>query len=459
MITFAVAFSWPLFHAMPETAWLSLPGILVIPMWMAAPFGLSVLFKSRFGLVPGALALIALVLVMELGLRRGPLAFPWSLLGHTQAEMFPVNQLASLGGVPLLTLFVLVANLCATWIAAGISGRVRAALPVGVLVAAALIGVGLFAPPEGSKERAPTWRIGLVQPGFPATAWADLDDESRLDTLLLMSESLLTDESHRMAEATAAARAVRFYRADIDVILWPETSLPPHASSRARVQRRVDTSGVPILTGAILDSGAGSYYNAALLFQPHVEVQTYRKERLVPFAERVPLQDRWPWLRRLAVPSGGVAGYARGSGNDLLEIPNGSFGVAICFESLFDDVISRYARRGASLVVILTQDGWWGDSFGYRQHAAFNRLRAIESGLTMVQASVSGISGIIGPDGRMSDRVGWMEQSGRVVTISDRSTNTAYVRFGDWISVIALFAIVVATFVLVLQTYVARKYE
>ena len=450
LITFAVAFQWPLFHTLPETAWLSLPGLLILPMWMAVPFGLSVSFRRRLGPVAGLVCLFALFLLMEFGIRRGPLAFPWPLLGHTQASFSLVNQLAAAGGVPLLTFLVLLVN-------GGVLGLISSSHRrfglVSGLAAAVLLTAAFMISHEGDRVDGSGLRIAIIQPGLPASQWADVLDVSRVDSLLVLSEEALRSAHPNTPRREPAAILAGGGSPRLDAILWPETALPPSAETRDRIRSWSDSTDVPLLTGAILETPGAPYFNAALLFRPGEPPQTYRKERLVPFAEHVPFSGHWPWLRRLAVPSGGVPGYAEGRDNELMEIPEALFGVVICFESLFDDVIRGYAKRGASAIIVLTQDGWWGDSFGYRQHAAFNRLRAIETGLPVIQASVSGISALILPDGRITQRIAWMEAGTEIVTVRPADGTTPFVRFGDWVTMLALGTVLIATALLVLNIY------
>lgn len=438
LITFAVAFQWPLFHEMASTAWLSLPGLLIVPMWMAVPVGLSVPFKNRLGPTAGAATFAALFLLMEFALRRGPLAFPWSLLGHSQAELFPVNQLASIGGVPGLSLFVLLINISLHLLLEAFlhrkeifSGQSRQSALLHPAVAA--LCALLLLSSRSMPDAAPVLRVGIVQPAMASEHWANVRDDARVDSLLQLT-----------------ARLPR----GLDLVLWPETALPPGERSRARLQRWSDSTGTPLLTGAIGAAGRGQFYNAAHLFRPNRVLQTYRKERLVPFAERVPFEGTFPWIDRLAIPSGGVAGYLPGEDNELLDLGGVRFGPMICFESLFDDAGRAYARADAAMLVVLTQDGWWGNSFGYRQHAAFNRLRAIETGLPLVQASVSGVSGLITPSGRFSRRIGWMEKAAFVVDVPARKKNTLFVQLGDWVTILAALVTFAATAVLAVRKYV-----
>lgn len=435
LITFAVAFHWPLFHTYAETALLSAPGLLLIPMWMAVPFGLSHLLRKYGGAAVGLAGLIALYVVMEWGLRRGPFAFPWSLLGHSQAELYPLNGLSRFGGVPLLTAYVLALNALGFVLVARLP---RLVLPFATLV---LVGAAAVLVPVSDRQADSELRIGLVQPAVSAEEWADFDDPRRLGILLALSDTLVAS-----AASAEASRTVPDARRALDLVVWPETALPPgDARSRGAVQRWVDARRVPLLTGAIEASADGRPYNAALLVRPDGNESVYRKRRLVPFAEHVPFQDRWPWVRRLAVPSGGVPGYARGERSEPVEIRTARLGVLICFETLFDDAARLYARRGADVIVAITQDGWWGDSFGYEQHLAFTRLRAIETGRPLVQVSVSGLSAVVGPDGAILDRIGWMERRSATAIVPVAPRRTFYRRAGDWVSPLALTVILVLT--------------
>ena len=447
LVTFAVAFHWPLLHVMPATALLSLPPLLLIPMWIAIPFGVAHMLYLRMGYGLALVAWAAMMILAEFGLRAGPLAFPWMLLGHTQAGIFPVNGLAAYGGVPLLSLLVATSNAA---VALGISGSARAAgLTTAILLAgAAAAGVAGIRIGDGAagvlrivnadeaagvvaalNEDVTSARVGRatrvagIQPAFTPRKWADLADSSRVKSLLDMTRGALQSDP------------------DVDIVVWPETAIPPRPSTRrylALIQALADSAAVPILAGAITTSMEGSAYrNSAVLAAPDTPLRTYDKINLVPFAERVPFAGVIPFLERFAVPAGGVSGYEPGENRTIFEIPGLRFGVLICFETLFSGAARAYARDEADVLVAITQDGWWGDSFVYRQHLAFNRLRSIETGLPMIQAAVSGVSALIYPDGRITVLAGWMERRAWAVDVPPPAAPPPYVRYGDWVTLLA----------------------
>ncbi len=433
LATFGIAFHWPLFHELPATALLSLPPLLVLPMWMALPFGLAHFLYRRRGMAAGVSGWIVLILLAEYGMRAGPLAFPWTLVGHTQAPVAAVNGLAALGGVPLLTLVVLLAN-AALFLA--LHRSVRAAIVPALLCLMLVAAPTIYDTVRQEEDRSHSHarvdrrhgytRVAGVQPSVSPGEWADLDDSRRVTLLLDLSRRAATSDS------------------TIDLIVWPETAIPPRPATRPyinRMQSLVDSTGIPILAGAITTGdGDSAYRNSAVLAMPGLPVRTYDKVNLVPFAEHVPFAGTIPFLERFAVPAGGVSGYQPGENRRIFEIRGLRFGVLICFETLFDDAARNYRREGAEMLVAVTQDGWWGDSFGYRQHLVFNRLRSIETGLPMIQSAVTGISALIHPDGRVEQTAGWMERTVWTVDVPPPAGPPPYLRLGDWLTVLAAIA-------------------
>ena len=435
LTTYAIAFSWPLAHALPQTALLSLAPLLLLPMALALPFAFAWLVRDRLGPRFEVLFFVAAYLAVEGALSRGPLAFPWSLLGHSQAEALAFNQIAEWTGVPGLTLWVLLLN--ATLASALTAARRRRWMLLAAFAALVVLPLGLsryllnrLPAPQG---RVP---VGVVQPATRPLAWADVQNPTRISDLLDLSDSLYRRET---------VPPVLF--------LWPETALPvsrtsgERAAAHQRLQAWADVRRVALLTGAILPAqdadGPMAYFNSALLFQPSRPPARYDKRRLVPLAERVPFVDRLPWLENLAIPAGGVAGYRPGPPREVLRVsaPGSDtldVGVLICFESVFGNAARRYAEQGADVLVVLTQDGWWGRTAGYRQHLAFTRLRAIETRRAVVQVAVTGTSALIGPSGASAFETDWMERTACRADVPLYTGTTFYARHGDLITPLAL---------------------
>ena len=438
LVMYAVAFYWPLCHVLPETAFISLSGLLIVPLMMSVPFALAVPFRKALGSTAGWFALVCCFLLMEGALQHGPFAFPWSLLGHTQSEALRFNQFAAWTGVPGLTLWVLLLNLACLPLIRAATPLARFRQLIGLTLLLALpLGAGLYL--RASLPSAhDTLNVGFVQPAILAQHWADVMDEGRVDTLLRLSEPLLVEPWP-------------------DLLIWPETALPVRTSNTEkalldnRLQGWVEQNHLSLLTGAIVAEAPslpsarsderGHYFNSAVLFSPGTPLRRYDKRRLVPFAERVPLLEHFPWLEALTVPAGGVAGYLPGGAPVAFQLGRHHIGVLICFESVFGNPTRPYVGRKPDLLVVLTQDGWWGRTPGYRQHFAFNRLRAIETRTPVLQVSVTGLSGLILPDGSSVMQTRWMERTARTIAVPTYNADTFYSRHGDWLTSLAALLI------------------
>jgi apolipoprotein N-acyltransferase len=199
--------------------------------------------------------------------------------------------------------------------------------------------------------------------------------------------------------------------------------------------------GIPVLTGAITSSLSetdGYFQNSILLFEPGAALVRAAKNILVPFAEHVPLSGSLPWLRRFAVPAGGVVGYAPGHAPSVVKIHGAPVGVMVCFESAFPGYARRLESLGSEFFVVLTQDGWWRGNGALSQHFAMARFRAAETGRFLVQVGVTGITGLVDDTGRKLSVLPARIPGTTVYRIPLRSNRTVQARLGRWTVPVAL---------------------
>ena len=458
LVMAAIAGHWVLFHEQALTALTSGLGLLLVPLPMTVPFILSALVKRRFGVKVGFAALVAMWLGLEFVVTHGPAALPWLLLGHTQAEAVLFNQFADVGGVGALTLWLWLVNGAVFFLldTKGVPARVGTGVALAALVLAPVFyGTWRLDRLETPSDYA---SVGIVQPAVSPEEWADVTNGARVD--------LLASLSRRMVREAGASSP--------DLIVWPETALPVYFDARRQRQlyERLGAwtaeQGTALLTGAITryDSAPAltvepvvaeryaevtPYYNSALLFGPG-PTQQYDKIHMIPFAERVPLVEWRAALAALGVASGGVGAYGLGQERTLFAAGEHTFGSLICYESLFGDHARRLVERGAEFLVVLSQDGWWGESAGYQQHLALSRLRAIETRRAVVMSAVTGTSGVIAPDGRVTPTADWMEQKAAIVSVPALSGTTYYAEHGDWLGRLGLLASALALIAWLLVT-------
>jgi len=111
----------------------------------------------------------------------------------------------------------------------------------------------------------------------------------------------------------------------------------------------------------------------------------------------------------------------------------------ICYESVFGEYLTKYVEKGAGIIVIITNDGWWRNTPGYKQHLSFARLRAIESRRSIARAANTGISAFINQRGDLLQTTEWWTEDAIKGTLNSSNEITFYVKYGDYIARISLF--------------------
>jgi apolipoprotein N-acyltransferase len=346
--------------------------------------------------------------------------FPWGTLGYTQSRQLAVIQIAELGGVWAVSFVVFAVN-------AALAGcltleRRRAAIGLG-LAGALVAGTLAFGVSRLGQPPPPdALTIALVQPAIEQPLkW---DEEYTAMTLSIYGN--LT--------RSAAARHP-------DLIVWPETASPT-LLRRDEVLLTALTdlssrSGVPLLVGSVDAEGDSppELRNTAFLVTGRGIVGRYDKIYLVPFGEFVPLA--------------GLIGFVRGWATFISELTPGSravvfpgppapFGVVICYEGVFPELVRRFVTGGARLMVNMTNDGWFGRTSGPLQHLAMYPFRAVEHRTAVVRAANTGVSAFIAPTGRIVSTLGLFERGVLLRRVPLRSVETLYTRWGDWLAYLAV---------------------
>jgi apolipoprotein N-acyltransferase len=183
-------------------------------------------------------------------------------------------------------------------------------------------------------------------------------------------------------------------------VVWPESAVPRLLTQDAAYRQGVVTfaqvRGIWLVLNSIASGQEGEYFNSMFAISPRGELSRYDKVHLVPFGEYVPPWARLPFLRPLVRE---VGGFTPGEGARLLPGPTGPFAPAVCYEVAFPLHAASQVRQGASLLVTVTNDGWYGFSAAPYQHLALTILRAVENRRYLVRAANTGISAIVDPQG------------------------------------------------------------
>jgi len=182
-------------------------------------------------------------------------------------------------------------------------------------------------------------------------------------------------------------------------------------------------------------------YNTAVQLDTSSRISFHHKGKLVPGAEIIPYTWLFGFLEKFSLDMGGTSGtLGRGTVRAVFVNPENGFriGPIICYESIYSAYVAEYVRNGANMLTIITNDAWWGDTEGYRQHEQYARLRAIETRRWVARSANTGISCFIDPLGKVYQAQPWNTASAIKMIIPKEDAMTLYVQWGDWLSVIAI---------------------
>ena len=377
--------------------------------------------------------------------------FPWLLLGHGFSGDIWAVQWYEYTGIFGGTLWVLVSNIAIFEIlrTRTTTAKVRASI---IILLPILLSVALlwsYKPSERSTE------ITVIQPNVPcyedereaSGKMQPTGDIMRLiakvpatSAFMLMPESALTyipgvgsiDEAHMKGMTP-------FFDAFVGD-KHPNTKLITGASTTVRYGDSQATN-----TARYYD-GYGWYdrYNSALLINDKGEVEDiYHKGRLVIGVEAVPMKGMFDFLE---IDLGGITGQLGwGTEHAIFSNQGVNIGPSICYEGLYGNYFAGFAREGAEVMALVSNDGWWGNTPGHKRLFDFCRLRAIETRRAIARSANTGISGFISPTGeKIGERLEWNEEGVLTAEVELRSDKTIYTIYGDWVARIATFVAVLA---------------
>ncbi len=182
-------------------------------------------------------------------------------------------------------------------------------------------------------------------------------------------------------------------------------------------------------------------YNTAMQLEPEGKISLHHKSKLVPGVEKMPFPAIFKHLENFAIDLGGTSGSLGMQDKPVVFTRNNSKPViapVICYESIYGDYLSHDIRLGASLIFIITNDGWWSDTPGYRQHLAYGTLRAIEFRRSIARSANTGISCFINQRGDILQPTTWWTPDAIKGTLNSNDSLTLYACTGDIIGKICI---------------------
>ena len=344
--------------------------------------------------------------------------FPWNLFGYTWLGLMSIAQFVSVIGPYGLTFLTIFwgASLGYLYI-----HKKQAFLmsSISILIFAVVFTYGFLRISHNVVEFNEDVQIRIVQPNIAqAEKWKPSRLADNFETHLMLSEGKNNDKK--------------------TIIVWPETAIPPSLiyslTAKERFKNLLNDQTILLAGGLSITSAAESkqreYHNALFLMDSiNPPDRVYNKSHLVPFGEYIPFQEYLTFIK----PVVDFAGFNQGRGATTINIEGfPSFSPQICYEIIFPNRAINKKQNRPDYILTVTNDAWYGDSAGPRQHFSIARFRAIEQGLPVIRSANTGISGVIDPWGRIIDKIPLLE-SGNIESLlpNPLAETTLYSRFGD----------------------------
>lgn len=370
-------------------------------------------------------------------------SFPWLNIGNGMSNFTAYIQIASIIGSYGISLFVVAINVFLFLIYRDVleKKKIPAAYSLATILLIAVPLIYGVITLSSFHEKARSIKVGVVQPNLdPYDKWAGESLDPIFQSYIDASQEL--------------------YKQKIDLLIWPETALPVYivepvyAPYWSAIRKMTDSSGVSLLTGmpdlrifkpadkkphdVKYSRVTGVYYatyNAIYLLNPNTEsLQRYGKIKLVPFGERVPFVDQIPMLGDLMRWGVGLSGWNVGEEMTVFntQLPERKdsvkVGGVVCYESIYPDQVAKLASLGAQLLVVVTNDSWYGNTSGPYQHRDYAKMRAIENRRYVIRAANGGISCVIDPCGRIVSQTKMYEKTTYTGEVYASGITTFYTR-------------------------------
>ena len=399
----------------------------------------------------GYLAFIVCWLSFEYLHLNWDLSWPWLTLGNVFANVPSIVQWYEYTGVLGGSLWVLLVNILV--VTAWNSGPVSYQKKKWIFPACVVLAPVLFSFYLGKTKyfinQKNTQEIVIIQPNIdPYTDKFNIGYEQQLTDFIALAKTKLTQNTalligpetalqeaiwENKLEATYSVRVFRELQQqfpNLNILVGASTyKMFVHGEQKTATARQIRNEQV------FYDA-----YNSAVFIPDSGQVQVYHKTKLVPGAEKTPYPKLLDKLAGLMLDLGGTSG-SLGTKNKVrqFEVNEMIIQPLICYESIYGDL----PKENANLIAIITNDGWWKNTAGYKQHFEYARLRGVEQRKMIIRSANTGISGVISPYGEVIVTTNWDEAICINTDVILNNEVTFYSMFGDYIGRLSVFVAVI----------------
>lgn len=441
-----------------STGFGAVAAIIINTCLMCLPWWGYINLKKSWKPWPSLLGLIAFWLCFEWVHLNWSISWPWLTLGNGLSSITPMIQWYAYTGVAGGSLLIWIMNILAFQFL--LAQQKRKLVQVGIFSASILLLWLLV----GWMSYLSQWNPGkentkenmvVVQPNIdPYQKFESLTAAQQIEKLVSISKSKINSNTSMLVWPETAMSAAdwqdnilvnRYYQPVFQLLQqYPNLQLVSGIETFKRY-------GTTAATATARKTEEGIYYdafNAAIQLQAKKEATAmatmqapvfYNKSKLVPGVETLPsfLRFMAPVFEQFG---GSTGGYGVSDTPVVFRHPLYEQNAApiICYESVYGEYVSDYVKRGANVLTIMTNDGWWGNTDGHKQHLQYARLRAIETRRWVARSANTGISAFIDPFGKIVQELGWDQAGALQQSVYTNNELSFYVQHGDYIFKIAV---------------------
>ncbi|MEP7319592.1 MAG: apolipoprotein N-acyltransferase [Panacibacter sp.] len=426
--------------------------IMTLPWW-----GYHI-FKNKHGKTVGYFSLVVFIMLFEYIHLNWQLSWPWLTLGNVFATHPSWVQWYEYTGTSGGTLWIVLVNILLFEACLQLREKNSKKEKKYKILFATVVGI--FFPLIISLIVSPgTENANVIATGKPAAN-------------VVIVQPNIDPYDEKFNGSTIAAQIQLFISlseqgidSNTRLVVWPETALPAGVWQQEFqnvqvyqpvfefVKRHPYTMLVTGLEtfesyGSIKETKTARYneqdhtyydvFNASVAIKANTPLQFYNKSKLVPGVETLP--DFLLWMAPFFEQFGGsTGGYGRSTESAVFGSPNNGYVCApiICYESIYGEYVASYVKKGANILTVITNDGWWGNTPGHKQHLSYARLRAIETRKWVVRSANTGISAVIDKRGEIVATQPWDKVAFIKANVPTETGETFYVKYGDVLSKIA----------------------
>lgn len=371
------------------------------------------------------------------------LAFPWGRMGITMSNFVPFIQTASLFGSLFISFLVLCIN-CLIYLIIININKPKKLLPIVSTLLAIFLGNLTFGlirlNTESDNEN--KFEVVLVQGNFSGQDKWSATAQEMLKQYISLSKGAVTPNTK--------------------LIVWPETAIPldleKNPEEKNAIIKLAKDTNATVITGITNKTfDPDKRYNSMVAISPSGTIsKPYSKQILVPFGEVVPFEN---FIKSISKILENYNSFSAGKGSDPIKTDIGKVGGVICYESIFPKISRKTVQNGSELIVIISNDSWFGESPALYQHHCHAIMRAVENNRYIVRSSNTAVTSVISPYGKILCTAEPFVDTTLTADVSLIEKRTLYSYIGDIIVLIPISIFIVELFSIFNEKFQRKKYN